>query len=121
MGVSGAVSGGPGPNGLAGAAILAAQGVDVTVLEAAATVGGGARSSELTLPGLLHDDCSASHPFAGGSRALAPLGLERHGLERAWAEIDLAHPFDDGGAAGMERSIEGTAARPRTRGAGRER
>jgi len=108
--VSGAVVVGAGPNGLACAAILAAQGVDVTVLEAAATVGGGARSSELTLPGLLHDDCSASHPFAVGSRALAPLGLERHGLEWAWAEIDLAHPFDDGSAAVMQRSIEETAA-----------
>ncbi len=108
--MSGAVVVGAGPNGLACAAILAAQGVDVTVLEAAATVGGGARSSELTLPGLLHDDCSASHPFAVGSRALAPLGLERHGLEWAWAEIDLAHPFDDGSAAVMQRSIEETAA-----------
>lgn len=101
---------GAGPNGLACAAALATRGVGVSVLEAAATIGGGARSSELTLPGLLHDDCSATHPFAPGSRALAPLGLERQGLEWAWAEIDLAHPFDDGGAATMQRSIEATAA-----------
>jgi phytoene dehydrogenase-like protein len=101
---------GAGPNGLAAAATLAAQGVGVTVLEAAATIGGGTRTSELTLPGLLHDDCSATHPFAAGSRALTSLGLERHGLEWAWAEIDLAHPFDDGSAAVMQRSIEETAA-----------
>jgi phytoene dehydrogenase-like protein len=101
---------GAGPNGLACAATLAAAGVGVTVIEAAATIGGGARSSELTVPGLLHDDCSATHPFAPGSRALAPLDLGRHGLEWAWPEVDLAHPFDDGSAAVMVRSIEQTAA-----------
>ncbi len=101
---------GAGPNGLACAATLATQGVGVTLLEAAATVGGGARSSELTLPGLVHDDCSATHPFSPGSPALTSLGLERHGLEWAWPEVDLAHPFDDGSVATMLRSIETTAA-----------
>jgi len=101
---------GAGPNGLSCAATLATHGVGVTVLEAAATIGGGTRTSELTLPGLLHDDCSATHPFAVGSKALTPLGLERYGLEWAWPEIDLAHPFDDGSAAVMVRSIEETAA-----------
>jgi phytoene dehydrogenase-like protein len=101
---------GAGPNGLAAAATLATQGVGVTVIEAATTIGGGARSSELTLPGLIHDDCSASHPFAPGSQALAPLALERHGLEWAWPEIEVSHPFDDGSAATMHRSIEETAA-----------
>jgi phytoene dehydrogenase-like protein len=84
--------------------------VKVTVIEAAATIGGGTRTSELTLPGLLHDDCSTSHPFAPGSPALRALDLEQHGLEWAWAEIDLAHPFDGGKVATMERSIEATAA-----------
>jgi phytoene dehydrogenase-like protein len=101
---------GSGPNGLAAAATLATHGVQVTVLEAAATIGGGARTSELTLPGLLHDDCSATHPFASGSPAMTSLGLERYGLEWAWPEVDLAHPFDDGSAATMLRSIEQTAA-----------
>jgi len=108
--MSSAIVVGAGPNGLSCAATLAASGVEVTVLEAAATVGGGARSSELTLPGLLHDDCSASHPFAPGSPALRSLDLERHGLEWAWAELDLSHPFDDGSAAVMQRSIDATAA-----------
>jgi phytoene dehydrogenase-like protein len=101
---------GAGPNGLAAAAWLAKEGVGVTVIEAAPTVGGGARSSELTLPGLIHDDCSATHPFSPGSPALTGLDLERHGLEWAWPEVDLSHPFDDGSAAAMVRSIEETAA-----------
>jgi phytoene dehydrogenase-like protein len=108
--VSDAIVVGSGPNGLACAATLAKRGVGVTVLEAAEEIGGGARTSELTLPGLLHDDCSATHPFSPGSRALAPLDLGRHGLEWAWPEIDLAHPFDDGSAALMLRSIDETAA-----------
>ncbi len=108
--MSDAIVVGAGPNGLVAAAILAVRGVEVTVIEAAPTIGGGTRTSELTLPGLLHDDCSASHPFSPGSRALAPLGLEGHGLEWAWAEIDLAHPLEDGSAATMQRSIEATAA-----------
>jgi phytoene dehydrogenase-like protein len=101
---------GAGPNGLACAATLARAGVGVTVLEAAAKIGGGASSSELTLPGLVHDDCSATHPLVVDSPALTGLGLERHGLEWAWPDVDLAHPFDDGTAATMVRSIEETAA-----------
>jgi phytoene dehydrogenase-like protein len=108
--MSSAVVVGAGPNGLACAATLATRGVEVTVIEAAETIGGGTRTSELTVPGLLHDECSASHPFAVESAALLPLGLERHGLEWAWPEIEVAHPFDDGSAATMMRSIEATAA-----------
>jgi phytoene dehydrogenase-like protein len=108
--MSDAVVVGSGPNGLACAATLATRGLRVTVIEAAERIGGGARSSELTLPGLIHDDCSATHPMAPGSLALASLGAERHGLEWAWPEVSLAHPFDDGTAATMYRSIDATAA-----------
>jgi phytoene dehydrogenase-like protein len=108
--MSDAIVVGAGPNGLACAAVLARRGVEVTVLEAAATIGGGTRSSELTLPGLIHDDCSATHPFSPSSPALISLGLERHGLEWAWPEVDLTHPFDDGSVAAMVRSLEETAA-----------
>jgi phytoene dehydrogenase-like protein len=101
---------GAGPNGLSCAATLTSSGVGVTVIEAAETVGGGARSSELTIPGLIHDDCSAIHPMSSGSPALAPLGLERHGLRWAWPDVDLAHPLDGGGGATMLRSIDATAA-----------
>ncbi|HEY5052583.1 MAG TPA: NAD(P)/FAD-dependent oxidoreductase, partial [Solirubrobacterales bacterium] len=107
--MSSAIVVGAGPNGLACAATLATRGVEVTVIEAAETIGGGARTSELTVPGLLHDECSAAHPMAVASPALVELDLERHGLEWAWPEVDLAHPFDDGAAAAMLRSIEETA------------
>ena len=106
--MSSAVVVGAGPNGLSCAATLASRGVEVTVIEAAERIGGGARSSELTLPGLIHDDCSATHPLSPASPALLSLHLERHGLEWAWPEVDLAHPLDGGGAA-MVRSIEATA------------
>jgi phytoene dehydrogenase-like protein len=101
---------GSGPNGLACAAALARAGVQVTVLEAEETIGGGTRTSELTLPGLLHDECSAVHPMAVGSPFLRSLDLERHGLEWRWPEVDLAHPLDDGTAGVMLRSLEQTAA-----------
>lgn len=101
---------GSGPNGLACAAVLASRGVEVTLIEAAETIGGGTRSAELTVPGLLHDVCSGFHPMAVGSPAVASLGLERHGLEWLWPEVDLAHPLDGGEGATMHRSIEATAA-----------
>jgi phytoene dehydrogenase-like protein len=99
---------GSGPNGLACAVALAREGVRVTVLEAADTLGGGARSAELTLPGLLYDLCSAVHPMAVGSPFLRTLGLERYGLEWRWPEVDCAHPLGDGSAGIMLRSIDAT-------------
>jgi phytoene dehydrogenase-like protein len=107
--VSSAIVVGSGPNGLAAAVTLAREGVEVTVLEAAQTIGGGARTSELTLPGLLHDECSAFHPMAAISPALRSLDLERHGLRWCWPEVDLAHPLDDGSAGVMLKSVERTA------------
>jgi phytoene dehydrogenase-like protein len=107
--VSEAIVVGSGPNGLACAAVLARAGVKVTVVEAEATIGGGTRTSELTLPGLLHDECSAVHVMAVGAPSLTELGLERHGLEWCWPEIDLAHPLEDGSAGTLVRSITDTA------------
>jgi phytoene dehydrogenase-like protein len=101
---------GSGPNGLVCAALLARAGMKVTVLEAEQTIGGGTRTSELTLPGLLHDDCSAVHAMAVGAPSLNELGLERHGLRWRWPEVDLAHPLDDGSAGVMLRSITDTGA-----------
>ncbi len=100
---------GSGPNGLTCAAVLARAGLKVTVLEAEASIGGGTRSSELTLPGLLHDDCSAVHVMAVGAPSLNELSLERHGLEWCWPEVDLAHPLDDGSAGVIVRSLADTA------------
>jgi len=106
--VSDAVVVGSGPNGLACAVALARAGLEVTVLEAEETIGGGTRTSELTVPGVLHDHCSAVHPMAVGSPFLNSLGLERHGLEWRWPEIDLAHPLNDGSAGVMQRSLDRT-------------
>lgn len=101
---------GAGPNGLAAAIQLARHGVDVAVLEARDTIGGGARSGELTLPGVIHDHCSASHPWAVGSPFWQEIDLLSHGLTLKWPEIDCAHPLDDGTAGVLYRSIEETAA-----------
>jgi phytoene dehydrogenase-like protein len=109
--VSDAIVVGSGPNGLACAVELSRHGVPVTVLEAADRIGGGTRTSELTLPGLLHDECSATHPMAAGSPFLRSLDLQGHGLEWLWPEVDLAHPLDDGSAGVMVRSIDETARR----------
>ena len=101
---------GSGPNGLAGAIRLARAGLRVTVLEAHERPGGGARSSERTLPGLLHDDCAAFHPTGVASPFFRSLDLERHGLRWRWPEIDLAHPLDDGRAGYASRDLVGSSA-----------
>ncbi|ORX15377.1 phytoene desaturase family protein [Mycolicibacterium wolinskyi] len=108
--MSTAVVVGGGPNGLAAAITLAVNGVEVTVLEAADTVGGGVRSSEGIVPGLIHDHCAAIHPMAVGSTFLAGLDLQRHGLRWRWPDIDCAHPLDGGDAGLLYRSVEDTAA-----------
>ncbi len=101
---------GSGPNGLAAAIAIAQAGRSVTVFEAADTIGGGVRSAELTLPGFVHDVCSAAHPLAVASPFLRTLPLASHGLEWVEAPAVIAHPFDDGTAAIVERSVERTAA-----------
>lgn len=105
--MSTAVVVGSGPNGLAAAIRLAQAGLEVTVVEAYERPGGGTRTSELTLPGLLHDDCAAFHPTAIASPFFASLNLERHGLRWLWPEVDLAHPLDDGraGLAGRDPGL----------------
>lgn len=100
---------GAGPNGLAAAVTLARAGIQVTVLEAADEIGGGTRTSEAIIPGLLHDHCSAIHPMAVGSPFLTGLGLERYGLSWRLPEIDCVHPLDGGAAAVLHRSVETTA------------
>lgn len=100
---------GSGPNGLTAAAILARRGVDVTVIEAADRIGGGSRSAELTVPGVLHDSCAAIHPMGVASPAFEELELERYGLRWLWPEVDMAHPLDSEPAAWMVRSVTETA------------
>src|SRR5215831_6650407 len=100
---------GSGPNGLAAAIVLARAGHSVLVCEAEETIGGGARSAELTEPGFVHDLCSAVHPLAVASPFFRTLPLAEHGLDWVYPPIALAHPFDDGTAALLERSVEATA------------
>jgi phytoene dehydrogenase-like protein len=102
---------GSGPNGLAAAITLARAGHSVLVLEANSTIGGGARSAELTLPGFVHDVCSAVHPLAAGSPFFKSLPLERFGLQWIQPDISLAHPLDDGTAACLHRDVDLTAER----------
>lgn len=96
---------GAGPNGLTAAVELARRGFSVAVYEAMDTIGGGARTEELTLPGFRHDPCSAVHPLGIGSPAFAAMPLARHGLEWLHPELPLAHPFPDGTAAVLSRSV----------------
>ena len=87
---------GAGPNGLTAAVELARRGFSVAVFEARDTVGGGARTEELTLPGFRHDPCSAVHPLGIDSPAFRAMPLERYGLEWLHADLPMAHPFADG-------------------------
>lgn len=90
---------GSGPNGLAAALTLAADGVDVTVLEASDSIGGGTRSGEMTLPGLLHDECSGFHPLAVDTGFSRQFNLEANGVQWAWPDVQYSHPLDGGGGA----------------------
>jgi phytoene dehydrogenase-like protein len=107
--VTTAVVVGSGPNGLAAALTLAAAGVTVRVIEAEDTLGGGTRSAELTLPGLVHDECSGFHPLALGSEFATRFDLAGAGLTWRWAPAEFAHPHDGGGGAVLHRSVAETA------------
>ena len=111
---------GSGPNGLAAAIRLAQAGLKVVVLEAAETPGGGVRSAGLTLPGFTHDICSSVFPMGYCSPFLSTLRLEQHGLQWVFPPVAAAHPFDDGTAALLHKSLEQTAAGLGTDGRGYE-
>lgn len=101
---------GSGPNGLAAAVAMARAGRSVLVLEAEETIGGGTRSGASTLPGFVHDLCSAVHPLGAASPFFRQLPLERHGLKWITPPLALAHPFDDGTVACLSPSMEETVA-----------
>jgi len=100
---------GSGPNGLTAAIMLVRAGRRVIVYEAEEQIGGGTRSAELTLPGFLHDICSAVHPMAVSSPCFEQFPLFVHGLEWIHPDAPLAHPLDDGSAVMLERSVDATA------------
>lgn len=99
---------GAGPNGLSAAVALARAGVRVTIREAMDEIGGGTGTGELTLPGFQHDVCSSVHPMGAASPFFRSLPLAEHGLEWVQPSSPLAHPFDDGTAALLERSTAAT-------------
>ncbi|HLS30134.1 MAG TPA: NAD(P)/FAD-dependent oxidoreductase [Flavobacteriaceae bacterium] len=100
---------GSGPNGLSAGIALAQKGLNVLIIEAASSVGGGTRTAELTLPGFHHDVCSAVHPMAYASPFLKELPLEEYGLEWIFPEASAAHPLDDEKAVLLYKSIDETA------------
>ncbi len=100
---------GAGPNGLAAAITMARAGKKVLLREARDTLGGGCRTTDLTLPGFRHDVCSAVHPLALASPFFWALDLERFGVEWIYPPACLAHPLDDEPAVILCRSLETTA------------
>jgi len=100
---------GSGPNGLTAAIVLAHQGCSVRLYEAGSTVGGGLRSGELLQPKVIHDHCATVQALAIVSPFLKTLPLANYGLEFAHPEAPFGHPFDDGTAVVVERSVEETA------------
>ncbi|MDQ2862637.1 MAG: NAD(P)/FAD-dependent oxidoreductase [Bacteroidota bacterium] len=101
---------GSGPNGFAAAITLQRAGLAVLLIEGKSTLGGGMRSAELTLPGFIHDVCSAVHPLGADSPVFKQFNLHQFGLEYVTPEYAIAHPFDDGSAGAIHSSIELTAA-----------
>jgi phytoene dehydrogenase-like protein len=103
---------GSGPNGLAGALTFARAGLEVEVHEAASALGGGLRSDELTLPGFVHDLCSAIHPMGQSSPFFRSVGLDLEWVNPAGF---VAHPFDDGSAVVLPRDLGSVDLGPDTR------
>jgi len=101
---------GSGPNGLAAAITVARTGRSVVVYEAEDTIGGGARSAQLTLPGFLHDVCSSVYPMGVASQFFKTIPVEEFGLRWIFPEAALAHPFDDGTAIALTHSLEESSA-----------
>ena len=102
---------GSGPNGLAAAITLQQAGRSVLLVEGNDTIGGGLRSAALTLPGYLHDVCSAIHPLAAESPFFKALPLTEHGLQFVYPKLAAAHPFDNGTAAVLSKEVSDTAQR----------
>lgn len=100
---------GSGPNGLSAAITLARAGRRVLVCEAKDQLGGGMRSAELTLPGFVHDICSAIHPLGIASPFFQNTPLENFGLHWIQPELPVVHPLPDGTEAVLQQSLSATA------------
>jgi phytoene dehydrogenase-like protein len=100
---------GAGPNGLAAALTLARAGLRVHVYEGAPTPGGGCRTQDLTLPGYVHDVCSAVHPMLRASAFFQSVDLAAHGVRLLSSPVAFAHPLDGGRSAALIGSVAETA------------
>ena len=98
---------GAGPNGLVCEAHLAAAGVEVVVLEQSSDGYGGISSAPGPLPGFTHDICAGFFPLSLASPAFRALELE---IDWLATDTVMAHPFRDGTALALERSVDATAA-----------
>jgi phytoene dehydrogenase-like protein len=90
---------GAGHNSLITAAYLAKAGYEVVVLEARPSVGGGAVTEELTIPGFRFDACSTGHTLIQPNPVLRDdeLGLKReYGLEYVSPDPVAHVVFPDG-------------------------
>jgi phytoene dehydrogenase-like protein len=108
-GAADAVVVGSGPNGLAAAVTLARSGMAVRVFEAGDRPGGCLRSDEATLPGFIHDTCSAIFPMAIGTPFFSSIPRDRFPVEWIFPKSPLAHPLDDGSCVLVTRSADSMA------------
>jgi phytoene dehydrogenase-like protein len=106
---------GAGQNGLACAVRLTRAGVDVTVLEQAAEVGGAMVTWDGPAPGFRHDLCGAFVPLAHVSPGFDGLDLD---IDWVVPDTAMAHPFPDGSAIALERDLDATVASLEARSTG---
>jgi phytoene dehydrogenase-like protein len=100
---------GSGPNGLSAAVTMARAGLSVRLYELADKVGGGTRTSELTVPGFNHDVCSAVHPMALASPFFKAFGLADR-IDFVIPEVSYGHALAPAEAGLAYRSLDETAA-----------
>ena len=103
---------GAGHNSMVTAAYLAKAGYKIVLLEGRPTVGGGVKSSQLTLRGFIHDTCSTAHNGIQGNPMLRnnEIDLSQYGLEFIHPDPVYHMPFADGTYITQWRDLDRTCA-----------